>query len=466
MDVLKTLASPPSVEHYHLLLLIGSLVSIVLYPYLGFLLGTSFLANRFEQKGRREHNALYLRFAKNLAEIALVNKTVPTTFALLPALCLLFVYAQVLQATASIAVSFAGFGFIALVAAVVLLYAYKYTFQLGDLLEGYKEALQRSKRAGDGLASLEAYSDSNSRSHARFGLYGVVFIAIASFLVSSAFAVASNPASWENNDPLFSLFLSLDVYMRFLQFLALSAGATGFGVLFFTFSWNRTEEKPDAEYAGFVRAVSMRLITGSLLTLPIFLLLGYVLLPGDSLSGILYAVAGLSLGLLLLAAQFVYAFDRGKEPRHAASALFVFGCALAMLSVNDQVVLYNATKGHAASLSYRHETEIEELKTKLGVAGIFLTGEDIFSAKCSACHLFDQNKVGPAYRDVLPKYVGKKEQMVAFVLNPIKVNPAFPPMPGQGLKPAEADSIVSYLLRMLAPVETKPVAPGQPIPKK
>ena len=102
MDVLKTLASPPSIEHYHLLLLIGALVSIVLYPYLGFLLGTSFLSNRFGQKGRKEHNPLYLRFAKNLAEIALVNKSVPTVFAILPALSLVFVYAQVLQATASI----------------------------------------------------------------------------------------------------------------------------------------------------------------------------------------------------------------------------------------------------------------------------------------------------------------------------------------------------------------------------
>jgi cytochrome c len=119
--------------------------------------------------------------------------------------------------------------------------------------------------------------------------------------------------------------------------------------------------------------------------------------------------------------------------------------------VNDQVALYNATKGQAAFLSYRHETEIEDLKSKLGVAGVVFTGEDIFNAKCSACHTFDAKKVGPAYKDVLPKYVGRKEQMMAFVLNPIKIDPAFPPMPGQGLKPAEADSIVSYLLRKIAP---------------
>ncbi|HCA81461.1 MAG TPA: hypothetical protein DEP53_17155 [Bacteroidetes bacterium] len=210
----------------------------------------------------------------------------------------------------------------------------------------------------------------------------------------------------------------------------------------------------------------MRLITGSLLTLPVLLLLGYFLLPGESLSGVLFGIAGLSLGFLLLAAQFVYTYERGKEPHHAASALYVFGCAAALLSVNDQVALYNATKGQAAYLSYRHETEIEELKSKLGVSGVVLTGEDIFNAKCSACHAVDQKKVGPAYKDVVPKYVGRKEQMMAFVLNPIKINPAFPPMPGQGLKPAEADSIVSYLLRKLGPADTKGAAPGQTAPKK
>jgi cytochrome c len=75
-----------------------------------------------------------------------------------------------------------------------------------------------------------------------------------------------------------------------------------------------------------------------------------------------------------------------------------------------------------------------------------MSGEDIYNAKCSACHMFDQKKVGPPYRVVLPKYAGDKAKLIAFVLNPVKVDPAYPPMPNQGLKPAEADSIASYLL--------------------
>jgi cytochrome c len=75
-----------------------------------------------------------------------------------------------------------------------------------------------------------------------------------------------------------------------------------------------------------------------------------------------------------------------------------------------------------------------------------MSGEEIFNAKCSACHLFDQKKVGPPYKSVLPKYRGNKAQLVSFVLNPLKVDPSYPPMPNQGLKPTEADSIATYLL--------------------
>jgi len=78
-----------------------------------------------------------------------------------------------------------------------------------------------------------------------------------------------------------------------------------------------------------------------------------------------------------------------------------------------------------------------------------LTGEDIYNAKCSACHLFDQKKVGPAYQAVVPKYKENKAGLVAFILNPVKVDPAYPPMPSQGLKPSEADSIATYLLQKL-----------------
>jgi len=95
---------------------------------------------------------------------------------------------------------------------------------------------------------------------------------------------------------------------------------------------------------------------------------------------------------------------------------------------------------------------------KLGIALVVLSGQEIYDAKCSACHLFDQKKVGPPYKTVIPKYEGKKAQLLAFILNPVKVDPAYPNMPNQGLKPAEADSIATYLLTRFAPAKGAPAA--------
>ena len=61
-----------------------------------------------------------------------------------------------------------------------------------------------------------------------------------------------------------------------------------------------------------------------------------------------------------------------------------------------------------------------------------------------------RNLLVHAHFDVLPKYVGKEAQLVAFIRNPVKVDPAYPPMPNPGLKPQEADAVAKYLLEEFA----------------
>ena len=460
MDVLKTLAFPPSVEHYHLLLLIGALISIVFYPYVGFLLGTSFFSYRYEKKGRKEGNALYITLAKDLIGTALYNKTLPTFLALIPAFSMIFVYAQLLQTTESIAVSLACGGFILMLIALAFLYAYRYTFRLEDILEGYRNALKDGKGSSDNIDDIEHYNEENIRSHLRFGRNGLIFIVLATFFMAASIVAAADTDNWVRVGSILDLFILPDMYVRFLQFIALAAGATGVGILFFLFWWKKDQQPLEESYANLVRTLAIRLVVGSLLALPALVLAGFLLLPGQSLSGTLFAVAGIGVALLFLSAQFVYAYAKEPQPHHTASALFVFAFALALFGANDQVALYNATKGQAALLSYRHDLETEELRAKLGFVGVVLTGEDIYNGRCSACHLFDQKKIGPAYKDVIPKYAGSKEKIMAFVLNPIKMNPAFPPMPNQGLKPSEADSIVSYILRRLGTGVPKPPVPA------
>jgi cytochrome c len=450
MELLKNLATPQSVGHFHLLLVIAGLLSCILYPYLGFLLGSSFLSIFFNRKGMKEGDRRFVRFAKDLIDTALFNKTVPTFLALLPSFSLIFVYAQLMQSTDAISVGLVGYGFVLLLIAIVLLYTYKYTFRLSGVLEGYEILLKARPQPTGDLGKIEEFSKETVQSYHKAGRWGIIVLAAAAFLLVSAVSVNVNPSNWTEVSSLFDLFLSLDVFIRVLEFLALAAGATGIGVLYFFFSWQGGKQDVDPEYASLVRRVALRLAVTSLLAQPVLILISVLLLPGVSLSGTLYGFAGVSLALLFLAANFVYAYVRDSLVRYASSAFYTFLFAFVFLFVNDQLAIHDATNEHAASLAYQYDQATEALKAKLGVAVVTFTGEDIYNARCSACHLFDQKKIGPAYKDVIPQFEGKKQQLIAFILNPVKVNPAFPPMPNPGLKPAEADSIASFLLQKFA----------------
>jgi cytochrome c len=221
----------------------------------------------------------------------------------------------------------------------------------------------------------------------------------------------------------------------------------------------------DEEHKNLFRRLALRMIISSFLAQPLFILFGALLLPAISLSGLIYAMLGLSIALLFLSAQFLYAWSKDANPQFVKSAVYSLLVSFIFISVNDQVSIRNATTSHAAFLAYRYDLATEDLKTRLGVAAVALTGEDIYNGRCSACHLFDEKKIGPAYKDVIPKYGGDKARIMAFVMNPVKMNPAFPPMPNQGLKPAEADSIVSYILHHLE--KTHPASsPPNGVPKK
>mgnify|MGYP005843183245 CR=1 FL=1 len=62
--------------------------------------------------------------------------------------------------------------------------------------------------------------------------------------------------------------------------------------------------------------------------------------------------------------------------------------------------------------------------------------------------------VGPPYNQVLTKYEGKMDELIGFILNPVKVDPAYPPMPNQGLRRDEAKNIAEYLMQQ----HSKPTA--------
>jgi cytochrome c len=447
MEFLKDIALPQSLEHYRLVILVTCISSVIFLPYIGFVLGSMILSFRYRIQAQKGNNALALALAYQLAEVPLKTKNVLIFLGIIPALSLVFSFAQILQSTPAISVTLAGFGFLSVAGGLWLSYSYKETFRIQGILASYQTLLRAQKEKNKSTIILEEYEGENSQTYTRSGTYGIILLFIGIFLYSAAFALAANPSSWKETDSIFSVLISLSVWIKFSVMLALAAGSTGFGILYFIVS--RISHGEVASLAA-LKKIGIRFSVIGLLVLPLMLLAQVSSVNDEAMSGSLYSLTGLGLFLFFLAAHFLYGYQRSALVQSAAGGFFGFLLAASITISADSLAIGTATREHAALLSTQHEKSLEDLKASLGVTVVTFTGEDIYNAKCSACHLFDQKKVGPPYFETIPKYEGKKTELVSFILNPIKKDPNYPPMPNQGLKTVEADSIADYILRRVA----------------
>jgi cytochrome c551/c552 len=447
MEFLKDIALSQSIEHYNLLVLITAVSSMIFLPYIGFVLGSIALSFRYRVQARKINNVQMLNVAYRLAEVPLRTKSVLMFLGIIPGASLVLSFAQMLQSTPAISVSLAGFGFLFVTVGLWLLYSYKQTFRIQGILSSYQTLLKTQKEKSKTKADIDEYNLENSLTYSRSGMYGIISILIGLFLYSAAFALTLNPSSWQETDSIFGVLISFSVWIKFIVVLILGAGITGFGVLYFVVS---KSDKIDEEHLIVLRKICIRISVAALLILPIVLLANVASASDTSLSGSLYSLIGIGLLLFFLAAHFFYGYHRSAYKQYAAVGFIVFLLASMISIAADSVAVSTATRKQAAFLSIKHEKNMEDLKSSLGVSVVTFTGEDIYNAKCSTCHLFDQKKVGPPYFETIPKYEGKKAELISFILNPVKKNPAYAPMISQGLRPAEADSIASYILRRVA----------------
>ncbi len=441
MDVLNSIALPQSTEHVHLLLFIYNLVMAVAVPYLALLTGTLLHAvwiDRRLDKGKSVHG---LRLSRQMLDDVLPTRSVYLFLGLLPALAMVFVHAQLFQGTPSLAAGFTALGVLFLIAAGVAAFSTIYAIRVEEAFAGIH---------GDvavGAPAVELAADAR-KSRRRSGTAAVWTILGMAFSFSVAQAISMNPEHWRSIDSVLAAVISLDAWVWLLMFLALAAAIPGAGLR--VFPPNRTAPGAVADAESIMgQKAGIRLTTVALLITPLFILLTLVRLPDSAVSGWVYALAAVAVLFLFAALHALYACVRLGKWSSSAYLFAAVVLATTALVTRDQVVLHNVTRDHAAVLAQEYDRSEEELRSALGVMAKQLTGEDIYNAKCSACHQFDQKKVGPSYRTVVPKYRENKAGLVAFILNPVKVDAAFPPMPSQGLKPSEADSIATYLLKQL-----------------
>ena len=438
MDFLKQIALPQSANQITVLHFVMSFVYIIFLPFVSYLFGAIVLSLYHGRKGRTLGDANAVSFSKDIIGNLLPTKSIIFLLGVVPYFAILFAYAQLLQNTPSIAVSVLtwGTGFFSLAGAFAA--SYHSALRLTSVLN---EVHQHSE-------IVDEFRSETSEAKRTSGKYALLFLSVSLFLLFAGTTLAAAPEYWESIGSVVQLFFSLEVLVRALQFILLSLTVASLGTLFFMFAWNGGAKDLTPAYAEYIKKHTLTVALITILLQPICIAAVVLLTPAGGLSGMFFAASILAVILFFFAIHFVYGMIKEFTPSYAGNAFFLVFVAVVFLILQETSAFATATRNNSAYLAYEFEKYHEELLTRMGISLKVVTGEDIFNAKCSACHEFGKKKVGPAYKDVLPKYEKDRAKLVSFVLNPQKMNPAFPPMPNQGLKPVEADSIAAYIMMM------------------
>ncbi|HPU24223.1 MAG TPA: c-type cytochrome, partial [Candidatus Kapabacteria bacterium] len=165
----------------------------------------------------------------------------------------------------------------------------------------------------------------------------------------------------------------------------------------------------------------------------------------------LFGFALLGLVLLFVLLHFLYEMVRKSKFMYISATFYLLIAVIGISQVKEQLVFKYANAEQTERLAKNYEVFYQDLLAKAGRGEAEINGEEIYKGKCGACHDFERKVVGPPHKLVLPKYIDNPEALAKFILNPVKVDPAYPPMPSQGLRPKEAEAVAKYMIEHYGP---------------
>ncbi len=442
MDFFNSLVIPQSADHIKLLHYMLILILFLFIPFISMIFSGTILSLFYKGKGYRDKNKLYLKFSKDIAEITTVNKSLGIILGIVPMLTAILIFIQLLhEANTSVSVYLA-WSFILSTIGIILVYSYRYSLSFNSIFDSLREYAPKNEEIYDEFRKFRKGSIEVSN---KTGLFGIVMLFAGLWFFTAGVTFAAFPNDWTNSTIIGNLF-SGKVLVRFISFIIGSFGITG-GLLFFRFFfWEGGKKNIEDNYKEFVRKTALKISFASMTLLPVFLLLDVILLPETAVSVGIFSYSIAAILLIFLALHLLYSMVKYSNTRFSGSIFFVILLIVLSSTVKDELAMSNSTEMQSLKLADKFETYMNGLKGVSATAVTVRTGEQIYQTVCSACHRFDKVVVGPAYDNVLPQFEGKKDALVAFIRNPVKVNPKFPPMPNPGLSLAEAKNIADYEL--------------------
>lgn len=440
MEFLNNFVLPQSAEHIELLHYMLLIVLFLFIPFISIVFGGIFLSIVFKRKADKHNNNFYLRLSKDIADITTINKSTGFIFGIVPLITAILIYSQLLHRSEVTNLNYLGFAFALIIISLVFIYSYRYSLSFNRIFGSLSDKIIQDPLV---IEDVNRLSDESKRISQKAGTFGLLFLFLGMWFFITALTVPSIYSSWNIESFIGGLF-SWKVLSRFIYYIFFALALSGGMVLFIFLEDEKTKHVKDEEYSLFVKQKVLRVTFFSAVFIPLFALLSLFGLPQSALTGTVFTYAIISLALLFLGYHFIYLLTKEMKGTTAALLFFTLVFSIAAFIISDQKAMATSTQVHSAMLSAEFDKYLAELKGEGKVVSI--NASEIYQVKCASCHKWDQKLVGPAHLEVLPKYVGKEAQLIAFIRNPVKVDPAYPPMPNPGLKPNEAEAVATYLL--------------------
>ncbi len=413
MEWLKNIALPQSAEHIDLLHYMLVISLFIFTSFCSIILWGTILSIHSKLKSNKNLESKHNKFAKDVIQIVLVNKHIGLMFCILPLITIILIFAQLFQSASIPDLEYLAGSLVLLTISLLFIYSYKNSFH--------------------------DYTNLSIAS----GLLGVVFMFFTLWVFNATLTLALFNNT-KNVLGLTEVLFSFNVLIRFLLFILISGAITGSIIMLGMFYLSKSKVEDDEEYAKLIKSLSLRITFTATLLIPICLLIYILVLPTESLSASIFVYVVISLILIFLVYHLLYLlYKKFDKTIVAVLVLTVFGFVMTF-TIGDQIAISNSTRVQSAVLIAGYDTYLSELKGTENV--VELNGENIYKVSCAGCHTFNTKLVGPPHNEVVPKYFGKENQLIAYLRNPVRINPEYPAMPNPGLKPNEAKAVAEYVL--------------------
>jgi cytochrome c len=439
MEFLDKLVLPQSAEHIELLHYMQSLILILFIPFISVVFGGLIVSLYYRRKGLKFSDSKELTYAKDVIEFVTIKNSVGVILGIVPLFTSILIFAQLLHTAEVGTVGYLALSFLLITVGLIMTYVYRHSFTISRLFSTIGDTKLNNQVVDNDFEKLKNSSDTLASKNGR---WAIVFLFAGIWFFIGALTTATN-FSVLSFSGVFYLLISPKVLLNLLIFISLAFTLTGSAVLFGFLYW-KEDKKPDGDYLQFLKMKSAKIALYFAIPLPVLLAINIYSIPESFLSVSVFFYGIASLLLIFLALHLIYMILQHNKHNYSAALFFTVIFAVFALVIKDQMAMTNATATHSLVLSKQFDEILSELRGTGGIEEI--SGKELYDVRCASCHRFDQVLVGPAHKDVLPKYVDNEAQLVAFIRNPVKVDPAFPPMPNPGLKPQEAQAVAKYLM--------------------